>query len=201
MLIGAGTRSHSDPGATASGRGGRGGAKSIVNVTISLAEFLKLFHALRDGHHLGEGLEEQTCSGGVGEIDGLGYVPAWVARNLVADLIEHKSTGFRAVVFDENTGTFLAASSPSYRCRPTSNATSNTATGHAGSLAAANPPHGAMSIMRGLGWTAGRPLSATCLPLPPASPVEANTRLASRFRRRSVHLDHPHRTHPHHPPL
>ncbi len=110
-----GRGSQSDPGATASGRGGRGGAKSIVNVTISLAEFLKLFHALRDGHHLGEGLEEQPCSGGVGEIDGLGFVPAWVARNLVADLIEHKSTGFRAVVFDENTGTFLAASSPSYR--------------------------------------------------------------------------------------
>jgi hypothetical protein len=90
--------------------------KPVVNVTLSLAEFLKLFQAAKNtsgGGDDGEGVGE--CSGGVEEIEGLGYVPAWVARNLVADFMNQSGTGFRAVVFDEETGTFLAASSTSYR--------------------------------------------------------------------------------------
>ena len=95
--------------------------KPVVNVTLSLAEFLKLFQATKNttqtstGAHDDEPEHEGECSGGVGEIEGLGYVPAWVARNLLADFMNQSGTGFRAVIFDEETGTFLAASSTSYR--------------------------------------------------------------------------------------
>ena len=106
----------------------RPGVKAVVNVTITLAEFLKLFQAAKnanatsgkddtsDRDDTGEhDDDEERCSGGVGEIEGLGYVPAWVARDLVADFMNQKGTGFRAVIFDEETGTFLAASSTAYR--------------------------------------------------------------------------------------
>ena len=38
-----------------------------------------------------------------------------MARNLIADFMNQKDTGYRAVIFDEKTGTFLAASATSYR--------------------------------------------------------------------------------------
>ncbi len=81
-----------------------------MNITIALAEFLKPFRATQNGFD-----PDDECSGGVGEIEGLGHVPAWVARAMVADFLDQTGTGFRAVIFDQDTGTFLAASSTKYR--------------------------------------------------------------------------------------
>ncbi len=105
------------PALTLSPRTARGWFERLITLADRLP---RVMAAMRAGHideKKGVAIFDETAhlSGGVGEIDGLGFVPAWVARNLVADLIERKGTGFRAVVFDENTGTFLAASSPSYR--------------------------------------------------------------------------------------
>ena len=57
--------------------------KTIVNITIALTEFLKLFRAAQNN----SGDVDGEYSGGVGEIEGLGHVPAWVARAMVADFL------------------------------------------------------------------------------------------------------------------
>ena len=76
----------------------------MVNVTIPLSEFLKLYQ------------QDTECEvSAPGEIEGLGYVASWVIRDLVEDVAGRKGTGFRGVVFDDTTGTFLASTTTKYR--------------------------------------------------------------------------------------
>ena len=46
-----------------------------------------------------------------GEIDSLGVVPGWVVRDLVTDVITTPGTGFRAVIYDDETGELKGMSS------------------------------------------------------------------------------------------
>jgi hypothetical protein len=49
-----------------------------------------------------------------GEIDGLTY-PAWVIRDLVQKAAGRKGTAFRGVIYDDETGAFIAATALTYR--------------------------------------------------------------------------------------
>jgi hypothetical protein len=49
-----------------------------------------------------------------GEIHGLGAVPGWVIRDLVADVITTPGTAYRAVLYDPHTGELKALSSTHY---------------------------------------------------------------------------------------
>jgi Domain of unknown function (DUF222) len=98
-------------------------AKTIVNVTISYPEFLRI------ADHLGlrllsgatggspssdTGTGPSSRSSAPGTIDSLGAVPGWVVRDLVTDVITRPGTGFRAVIYDPVTGELKGLSSIRY---------------------------------------------------------------------------------------
>ncbi|HST82862.1 MAG TPA: DUF222 domain-containing protein [Kineosporiaceae bacterium] len=114
----------------------RGGLQTVVNVTISSTEFLKLAQlqpvgAAESGTFVARKSPSAPCScmpktdeknGNArrsevsvpGEIDGLGAVPGWVIRDLVAEVSARPGTAFRAVIYDPETGELKALSSKRY---------------------------------------------------------------------------------------
>jgi hypothetical protein len=86
----------------------RGILQTVVNVTISYPEFLKLAKLQPDGN------ERRSEASVPGEIEGLGAVPGWVIRDLVADVSVRPGTAFRAVIYDPETGELKALGSKRY---------------------------------------------------------------------------------------
>jgi hypothetical protein len=96
--------------------------KTNIDVTIPYSEFIKLFPntlgttntATAPDSGSGTGLDP---GGGPspGWISGLGIVPDWVVRGFTRDALDQKGTGVRAVIYDDATGQFLAATSMTYR--------------------------------------------------------------------------------------